>query len=323
MKRALISLGSAVVIVVVLIASLYRPELDPSVLEQEFVDSASRFAELAEMRVHFKDEGDGPPLLLIHGTASSLHTWDGWAAELAERFRLVRLDLPGFGLTGPDPTGDYSHARRVEVIVALLDYLRIERTAVAGSSLGGGIALELARTHPERVDALVLVDSAGYPVPRREGFIVFDLARLPIAGQLLSRLTPRVLVRSGVRQSYGDESKVTPELVDRYYRLLRRRGNRRALIAGLLTENHLDRDAIRSLEQPVLVMWGREDRLIAVETASDFDTDLADSDLVVYDGVGHVPMEEIPERSAEDTAQFLLSLESRQEARELELDDVQ
>ena len=299
---------------VALTASLYRPELEPAVLEAEFTDSASRFAELSGLRVHFKDEGSGPPLLLIHGTASSLHTWDGWVAELADRFRLVRLDLPGFGLTGPEPVGDYSASRRVEVIVALMDLLGIERTAVAGNSLGGGIALELARSHPDRVEALVLIDSAGYPINRREGFVVFDFARLPIAERLLSRLTPRILVRAGVQQSYGDETRVTPELVDRYYRLLRRRGNRRALIIGLSTEHNLDRDVIRSLRQPVLVLWGSEDRLIAVETAADFDADLVDSKLIIYDGVGHLPMEETPDRSAADVAGFLFSLESRHNA---------
>lgn len=287
-----------------LLGLFYRPELDPVELETRYADESSRFLEIDGVRVHYRDEGDGPPLLLIHGTASSLHTWDGWVDELGE-MRLIRLDLPGFGLTGPDSAGDYSPARRVEILGGLLDRLGVERCSVAGNSLGGFLALKLAIAQPDRVDRLVLLDPAGYPRRRRGGPTVFDLGRTPVLKHFMSRLTPRFMVALGVRQSYGDLQKVTPELIDRYYDLLRRRGNREALVSGLNFEGGLDLDAVRALPHSTLILWGSEDRLISVELADEFDADIPESRLLVYDGIGHLPMEEIPVRSARDAREFL------------------
>lgn len=297
--------GLALVALALPLALAYRGELEPAPLEALYAGPESRFVEVGGVRLHYRDQGDGPPVLLLHGTAASLHTWDGWVSELRGDLRLVRLDLPGFGLTGPDPEGDYSTPRRVEVLTAFLDRLAIERCAVAGSSLGGYLALELAIRHPRRVERLVLVDPAGYPQRRGGGATVLDLGRLPYLRHLFSRLTPRLVVAAGVRQAYGDPARAGSELVDRYYRLLRRRGNRQALLEALSGERALEPAALRSLKQPVLLLWGSEDRLIDVRQAELFQRDLPRSRLVVYDGVGHVPMEEIPRRSARDARAFL------------------
>lgn len=294
---AVLGVGSAV--------AFYRPDVAPAELEARYADGASRFMELEGLRVHYKDEGAGPPVLLLHGTASSLHTWDGWVRELRDRFRLLRLDLPGFGLTGPEPEGDYSNARRVHVLAAFLDRLGVDRCAVAGNSLGGYIAWQLALHRPERVGRLVLIDAAGYPKQRPEGATVLDLATVPVLRDVLTRLTPRFVIAAAVREAYGDPDQPTPELIDRYYRLLLREGNRQALVDALASEREPDSDAIRTLTQPTLVMWGTEDRLIPVELAERFHRDLPRSELVIYEGIGHVPMEEIPERSARDVAAFL------------------
>ncbi len=306
MKKLFIRL--AVALAIILVGSgalLYRPELSPAELEARYADDASRFLDLGERRIHYKDEGSGPALLLIHGTGSSLHTWDGWVAELREDFRIVRLDLPGFGLTGPEPDHDYSPERRVEAMVALLDHLGVQRCSVAGNSLGGYLAWQLTVRHPDRVDAQVLIDAAGYP-QQRPGMTVMDLGRVPILRGVLSRLTPRFLIAAAVRESYGDPSLVAPALIDRYYELLRRQGNRRAMLTGLNAERPPGHDKIRTINQPTLVMWGTEDRLISVELAERFHGDLPSSELLVYPDIGHVPMEEIPERSARDARAFLL-----------------
>ena len=287
-------------------AGLYRSEIPPEAVEADYADGDSRFARIDGVRVHYKDEGNGPALLLIHGTGSSLHTWDGWAAELGGDFRLIRPDLSGFGLTGPDPTGDYSAARRVEILAGLLAELGVGRCSVAGNSLGGHLAMQLALTHPERVERLILVDPAGYPRRRQGGWTVLDLGRLPLLRHLFARLTPRFLVARALREAYGDPSRVTPGLIDRHYRLLRRRGNREALLTGLSTESTLDVDALRSARQPVLLLWGARDRLISVEMAPSFQRDLPSSELIVYDRLGHVPMEEDPETTARDARDFLL-----------------
>ncbi|MEM7584829.1 MAG: alpha/beta hydrolase [Acidobacteriota bacterium] len=255
--------------------------------------------------MHYKDEGTGPAVLLIHGTASSLHTWDDWVAELRDRFRLVRLDLPGFGLTGPTADDVYSAERRTDVMVALLDHLNIRVAAVAGNSLGGYLAWQLAWRHPERVDRLILLDASGYPRDEPGG-TVLSLAGVPLLGQVLGRFTPRSLVAAGVEESYYDPAKVTPELIDRYYDLLLRDGNRQALLAAFRAGWRDEHHAIRTLQQPTLVMWGAEDRLVPVADAERFHQDLPSSELLIYPEVGHLPMEEIPARSARDAAAFLL-----------------
>ena len=306
MKKLLARAAVAVIVVSILLgAAAYRRDIPVAELEATYADETSRFLELDGRRVHYKDEGSGPALLLFHGTASSLHTWDGWVAELRDDFRIVRLDLPGFGLTGPEPDDDYSAERRTAVAAALLDHLGIDRASVAGNSLGGYLAWQMALRYPDRVDALVLIDAAGYPSPR-PGTTVLDLGTVPLLRDVLSRMTPRFLIAAAVRESYGDVSKVTPALVERYHRLLLREGNRRALLIGLNAERPDEHEALRSLPQPTLVMWGELDRLISVELAERFHRDLPRSELLVYPDVGHVPMEEIPERSARDAREFLL-----------------
>lgn len=308
--RRLLAASIAVValLLAVFLLIFYRGDLPLEELEERYTDNASRFVELDGLRIHYKDEGQGPPLLLLHGTAASLHTWDGWADTLTDRFRLVRLDLPGFGLTGPAADGDHSVERRMAALDLLLDHLQLPQASVAGNSLGGHIAWRYAVARPERVERLLLLDASGYPFkrdPEQGQRSVFDLARQP-GGGLLTRFTPRFLVEKGLRQVYVDHSKITPELVDRYYELLLREGNREALLQGLLHRGESHHELIPSIQQRTLVMWGREDRWIPVEHAERFHRELPDSELVIYDGVGHVPMEEIPQRSAEDAAAFLL-----------------
>jgi pimeloyl-ACP methyl ester carboxylesterase len=304
--RAPIKAGLALTTTLLLVlALLYRPELEPERLEPLYSDGASRWAEVRGLRLHYKDEGSGPPVLLLHGTGSSLHTWDGWVERLSTDFRLIRPDIPGFGLTGPDPTGDCSAERRVEILAALLDRLGVERSAVAGNSLGGLLALKFAMTFPERTDRLVLLNAAGHPYQVRGGMTMLDLAAMPVLGGILSRITPRFVVARAVREVYQDASLVTPDLIQRHYDLLRRRGNREALRKGLATEWTLEREAIRSLEQPTLILWGASDRLIAAEVAELFHQDIPDSQLVVYGDAGHVPMEETPAQSGRDVRAFL------------------
>jgi pimeloyl-ACP methyl ester carboxylesterase len=303
--RALVFLvGALFVALTAAGVAMFRRDLPASELASAYAGPASRHAAIEGMQVHYRDEGTGPPLVLLHGTFSSLHTWDGWVAHLAARRRLIRLDLPGFGLTGPAPDRDYSAERLARVVAGLLDTLEIDRADLAGNSLGGRVALTFALTHPDRVRKLILLDASGLsgaPTPP-----IVRLARMPVVNRLLRHLTPRFLVRRNLEEVYGDPSKVTDDLIDRYQAMQRRAGNRQALLDRLNGPADPPLDArIAELRAPVLVMWGEADRWALLAHARRFEREIAGAELKIYPGVGHVPMEELPVQTAADAEAFL------------------
>lgn len=299
--------GLALGLAAVFIAG-YTDDVPLAELTRKYANAESRYAEVLGMRVHYRDEGQGSTLVLLHGTSSSLHTWDGWADILRHDFRVIRLDLPGFGLTGPDPTRTYTTDRYVEVLDAFADTIGLDRFHLAGNSLGGQIAWHYALVHPERVERLVLVDAAGHPRPARaHTSLAFRIARIPLVNGLATLLTPRSLIERSVLEVYGDDRKVTDELVDRYFDLVRRAGNRQAFVDRV---RDIDRDTIRDpreVTQPTLILWGGDDRWISVRDGQAFKSDIPDSRLIVYPGTGHVPMEEIPGPTARAASSFLLA----------------
>jgi pimeloyl-ACP methyl ester carboxylesterase len=286
------------------VAALYRPDLPPESLRARYAPPPSRTVRVGGMDVHYRDEGSGPAVVLLHGMGASLHTWDGWAAALRDSMRVVRLDLPGYGLTGPFPHGDYGNPAYVAFLDAFLDAVRVPRASLAGNSMGGEIAWRYALARPARVERLVLVDAAGYPYGDPPA--LFRLLGTPGLAPLLSRLSPRWMYASNLRQVYVDDARVTDALVDRYYDLTRRAGNRGAFLARALVTDTFPFAAIRAVRAPTLVMWGAEDLWIPRAMADTFATYIPGSRVVVYEGVGHLPMEEHAARSAADARAFLL-----------------
>ena len=287
----------------------WAPDRPVSELKARWAQPPSTFVQLQGMEVHLRDEGprgDPLPIVLLHGTSSSLHTWDGWTKALAGTRRVIRFDLPGIGLTGPAPDGDYRIERYAGFVAAMLDKLGVARCVLAGNSFGGQVAWETALAYPARVDKLVLVDAAGYPLQPVSVPIGFRIARIPLLNRLMEFTLTRSLIESSVRNVYGDPAKVTPALVDRYYELTLRAGNRRALVqrfaqfpAGLHPER------IRALKVPTLILWGGRDRLLPPGDGERFHRDIAGSRLVVFDKLGHVPQEEDPAASVAAVKQFL------------------
>lgn len=289
--------------IALLVATQLRRDVPVGELKPLYANGSSRFLELDGMSVHYRDEGRGANLLLLHGTGASLHTWDAWVTALADRFRVVRVDLPGFGLTGPDPRNDYRVDRYVTLVDDFTRRLGMETFAVAGNSLGGQIAWRYAVAHSERVTGLILVDPAGYPIAKP--VLLFRLARIPGISWLMAQLDPGPITRKTLEDAYADRTLITPALVERYVQLSLREGNRRAFVARVRAEEPDRSELIGRVRARTLIMWGREDRLIPVEHASRFSRAIAGSKLVVYDHVGHVPMEEIGPRSVADARVFL------------------
>jgi|CZKU01.1.fsa_nt_gi pimeloyl-ACP methyl ester carboxylesterase len=295
MRKVATVVGRAIAVVLLLAAVLvvwqWKRDLPLDQLQARWGNGASRFVDVDGMSVHYRDEGSGPPIVLIHGTGASLHTWDAWTAALSGTHRVVRFDLPGFGLTGPNPDGDYRIDTYVDFVEHVTTRLGLDRFALAGNSLGGQIAWRFAVRHPADVRALVLVDAAGYPRSVRPP-LVFRLGSVPVVSSLMGHLDPRMLVKSTLKKTYGDPARITPDLVERYYELALRPGNRAAFGARTALPFE-DRTAqLRDLNVPTLILWGAKDRLIPVSDAQRFATDIHGATLHVFDDLGHVPMEE-------------------------------
>lgn len=277
-------------------------------LTQHYTNQQSRFVNIDGLNIHYRDEGQGPVLVLLHGVASSLHTWDGWVEQLRPHYRIIRLDLPGHGLTGPDVTRKrYDIGYMVDTLDTFLSRLNIEKAHLAGNSLGGYISWKYAVQHPQRVDKLILVDAAGYP---QDMPFIMNLASLPVIGEMSQLMMPRFMVGNNIKAAYGDSDKVSSQLVRRYHDLTLRKGNRKALVQVFRTMKEQSRnpqlgDEVKQVKAPTLLMWGEEDDWVPLDVLAQFRRDLPVASVVTYEGVGHLPMEELPVQSARDAHIFL------------------
>ncbi len=291
----------------------WAPDRPLAELKASWAPPPSAFVEIEGMQVHMRDEGpreDSSPIILLHGTSASLHTWEGWAMALKTQRRVIRLDLPGFGLTGPfveaSGANDYTLAHYTRFMNALFDKLDIAHAVVGGNSFGGQVALALAIANPQRVDRLILVDSAGYAVAPDTVPIGFRLALLPVINRIMEVTLPRSVIEASVRSVYGDPARATPEIIERYYQLNLRAGNRRALVARL---RQILRDdlggQLSQIKVPTLILWGGRDQLIPPQAGQRFANDIAGSRLVLFYDLGHVPHEEDPLRTLAAVKDFL------------------
>ena len=303
-----------VALLVVAFLVLRVPDTDPAEMRAKYGAAPSQFLTLDDGQVvHLRDEGpkDALPVVLLHGSNADLHTWQPWVDRLKADHRVIRYDQIGHGLTGPSVSGNYERAEFEKTIDQVAGKLGLERFVLAGNSMGGGIAMGYAIDHPERLAGLVLVDAAGADIQREGGGnLAFTLAGMPVVGDVLSQLLPRSLVDKSFRQSVSNQAIVTDEAVDRYWELARYPGNRGATRKRFSAPRIPFAEAqLRAVSVPTLVMWGEEDSLIPVEAARWYDGLLPNSTLVVYPGIGHIPMEEAPDRSASDLRKFLSGIE--------------
>jgi pimeloyl-ACP methyl ester carboxylesterase len=292
-----------------MVAATWEPDRSVEELRERWAPPPSQFIEVGGQLVHLRDEGprqDTTPIVLLHGTSASLHTWDGWVAELSQTRRVIRFDLPGFGLTGPAADGNYSLAAYVDFVIDVMDTLGIERFVLAGNSLGGSIAWRTTAAHPQRIEKLILVDSGGYPFEAESMPLAFVISQTPLLNRIMEFTLPRSAVESSVRDVYGDPSRVTPELVDRYFDLSLREGNRGALRERFAQLEYQDQSAlVQTIQQPTLVIWGAQDRLIPPSIARRFEQDLPNGQLVMFAELGHVPHEEAPTETVAAVTKFL------------------
>lgn len=278
-------------------------------LKEKYANKSSSFLTLDGMNVHYRDEGnptDSIPIVLIHGTGSSLHTFNDWSKTLIPTKRVIRMDLPAYGLTGPFPNNIYSIAQYTSFLNNFLKSLEVKKCILAGNSLGGEIAWNFTLEQPHLVTKLILIDAAGYPTISKSTPLAFRLAKMPIINKSLTYITPKFLVRKSIENVYKDTSKITDTLIDRYFDLTLRAGNRQAFIDRFKTKKSTENyNSIKTIIQPTLILWGDQDLLIPLENAYKFQDDLPNNTLVVIKNTGHVPMEESPKKSLKPVLEFI------------------
>lgn len=303
-KKYYVIIGTLVLILAIIVA-VFEGDKSPGELKPLYTDSTSQFITIDGMNVHYKMEGRGEPVVLLHGTSASLHTWNVWTKVLSDTFMVIRMDLPGFGLTGPHPRDDYSIESYLSFLDTLLDSLGVREFHLAGNSLGGEIAWRYAVEYSQQVRRLVLIDAAGYPHNEEEP-LVFTLAQSDLLSTIIRYVDPKFLVKSSLLEVYGEADKVTDSLIRRYTDLTLREGNRDAFIQRTRQASVKAPEEIDKIDQLTLIMWGKSDLWIPVGDAHKFDEDIESSTLKIYENVGHVPMEEIPYKSVRNARKFLL-----------------
>lgn len=294
--------------IIMLVKSVVYADISVEDLKIEYANEHSKFLEIDGMQVHFRDEGKGFPIVLIHGTASSLHTWDDWTKDLKKSHRVIRMDLPAFGITGPNATGDYSINGYTRFFNQFIEKLKIEKFHLAGNSLGGNIAWNYAAEYPQKIEKLILVDASGLPTNKPQPS-VFKMAKTPLLSSLFLYVTPKFFIKKNIKEVYADETKITDDLITRYHKMALRVGNREAFIDRARIDFKLGSKAnftkLKSIQTPTLLIWGAQDTWIPLDNGKRMQNVIEHSKLVVLENSGHVPMEESPKESLAILYEFI------------------
>jgi pimeloyl-ACP methyl ester carboxylesterase len=301
------SMIAILALIVVFAAWLWTPDLKRADLEARYTRGPGDFIEVAGLRLHLQDKGprNAPVVILLHGFGGSLQTWADWTPLFEPTLRVISLDLPGAGLTGAEPSGDYSDARGMVVLLALMDELGIQRASLIGHSMGGRLAWQFAATHPDRVAKLVLVSPDGFASP---GFEYGKANEVGIGLKAMKYVLPKPLLKMSLAPAYANPEMLTPALVTRYYDMMLAPDVRSAMIARLRQSVLQDPVPILArISAPTLLVWGDRDAMIPIANADDYLKAIPGARLAVFPGVGHLPQEEAAQPSAQAILQFLQS----------------
>lgn len=273
-------------------------------LKVEFKNKNSRFVEVDGIFVHYVDEGNGIPIILLHGTGASLHTWDLWSEKLKDKYRVLRITLPGFGLSGPRSDKKYKIKDYVNLLESFVELMGIEKFYLAGNSLGGSIAWLYTSFYQKKVKKLILINSSGFELDEMP--FVIRIARNNYLNFLIKKTSPQFLIKKSLKEVFYDDNLVSKSITDRYYKLNLREGNRQAFIDRALV-NYIDyTPRLKKIKSPTLILWGKNDEWINVKYAQKFKTMIKASRLSIMNETGHIPMEERPFESLEIVMDFLL-----------------
>ena len=274
------------------------------------VPPEGRFIDVGTVKTRYWSEGSGSPLILIHGFGDSVETWSRVVGPLAAGHRVLALDVLGAGRTDK-PAGPMPFPRLARFVRDFMDVVGVERASVVGQSMGGGIALSLALQCSDKVDRLVLVDSAGLG---REMPIDLRVCTLPVLGWFLTRTSPK-RTTSFLRKCFHDPSFVTPRMVDTFVEFGNLPGAHAAMLSWLRSNADFGgwrKDIVTSMLEglstvtaPTLVVWGRQDRIIPVRHSAVAEREIPGAKVHIFDPCGHIPQQERAEEFAALVLDFL------------------
>ena len=299
------TLGFGAAIVALALYGLWTPDLERAELEKRYVASKPQIIEVDGLQVHYKATGPegAPALLLLHGFGSSLQAWDDWSVKLEQKYRVIRLDLPGFGLTGASTTNDYSEEKDLATLTHFADKLGLEKFSVMGHSMGGKMAWSLAASQPERVQALVLMAPDGFPETKDIGTKPYEV---PAVMGLIKYVFPKYLVRKSIEPAFSDADALNDALVNRYFDMLRAPGVRGAILNRSNQTIYTDPvPRLKAIKAPTLLIWGEQDQMIPSSNAQSYANVLSNSTTVIVPKLGHLLQEEQPEKGLTAVMQFL------------------
>ncbi len=268
-----------------------------------YVNSNSQFMELDSRKIHFRDEGNGYPIILIHGTGASLHTWDSWTKELVKTHRVIRLDLPAFGLSGQDPLKRYSSMDYVTLLNDFVNELDINEFHLAGNSLGGLVAWLYASKYDRKINKLLLISPSGFSSDKTP--LVIRLAKTPFINSFLRYFTPKSFIKKNLKEVYYHDSLITEEIINRYRDLTLFNGNRSAFIDRVNIKSEDYSYKMSLIQTPTLILWGGNDEWIPMDNAFKFEDAIENSRVVIMPETGHIPMEERPLESLKIAFEFI------------------
>jgi pimeloyl-ACP methyl ester carboxylesterase len=304
MLRRILRWAAALLLVAIaaLALWLYAPDKPRAALEAAY---PGEYRTVLGLRLRYRETGprNAPALILLHGFGSSLETWEPWAKALSAKYRVIRLDLPGFGLTGPDPTGDYSDERTLAILAGLMDQLGLPKATLIGNSLGGRFACEFAAAYPQRIDKLVLISPDGFASP---GFEYGRPPDVPLVMNLMPWVGPRSLIRANLAPAWAHPEALPDAVLERYRDMLLAPGVRQAILDRTRQTVITDpAPRLRSITAPTLLLWGEQDQMIPVQNARDYLRLMPRAFFAMLPGMGHVPFEESPAAALPPVERFL------------------
>ncbi len=295
----------------------YAADMPMSDLRARYANGQSEFVKLDNgLTVHLRDEGpqNAPAIILLHGSNASLHTWEQWVSRLKGKYRIITFDQIGHGLTGPDLKHCYSPACFVDTVNRVAANRGLTRFYLGGNSMGGGVSHSFAKAYPEKLLGLILVNAGGAPdltPTKRDLPIGFKIMQMPVINRIATVISPRSVIEQSLRNSVSKAGFINDREIDLYWHMLRRPGNREATLKRFQLRAARQGDDVdaplsaATRKIPALIIWGDEDKLIPVAAASWFAEQYSNSTMRVFKGVGHIPMQEIPEESASAVADWL------------------